>query len=782
MRRRWPSSTTLGTRRATPSSWRATAAAAPGPRGRARALLSRQPGLQVVFLNGCSTEPQVRRLLDLGVPAVIATNRAIDDGVATRFAERFYHRLAQGAALGEAYADAESAVLVAFGEGGALYRTEVTRSFAPVARADEATGDLPWRLHTASGADAVQAWSLPAAAGDPLFGLPPLPDLDLPPSPFLHLRRYERAHCGVFFGRAAKIRELYDALTADGRPPVTVLYGPSGAGKSSLLEAGLLPRLEADHQVIVLRRDLSVGLPSMIAEALGAADPAALCAAWHAHEAAADRPLILILDQIEEIVTRPLAGTDDELAATIACLTAVFGRRADRPRGRVLLTLRAEWLATLLGRLEEVRLPLARVELRHLGTEAVEEIIRGPASRPQLADFYRLQVEPELPALIAQELTANQEAAVAPTLAVLLRRLWDAATTAEPAAPTLRVQAYQELRREGLLLDDFLDQQLRRIRARELDWIDTGLALDILAHHTSKFGSSLVRDADALVTRYAHLPQVGRLLLELKEHHLLAGTLRLEAGRLVGQVRLSHDTLGPLILARFDGSNLPGQRARRVMRQRVVEWMDGRTGNTLAPRDLALVEAGRSGMADLRSDALRLLAASQADAREHHRNRLISRAAIMALVLSLMAAAMFTVRTNRAASVGRHEAAVTLRTLRFKEVVVPIQGALYRLEELAQAGGVEFEKATLAAAAAAQELVLDDRPVASTTSIRYPEKLFPVLRNRVRAFEKAVNALEDQRREAVAAGVRPVATRADGLRARIRRLEEAFSPASCGSS
>ncbi|MEZ4471740.1 MAG: hypothetical protein R3F60_13265 [bacterium] len=46
-------------------------------------MLSSQPGLQLVFLNGCSTEAQVRRLLDLGVPAVIATNRAIDDGVAT---------------------------------------------------------------------------------------------------------------------------------------------------------------------------------------------------------------------------------------------------------------------------------------------------------------------------------------------------------------------------------------------------------------------------------------------------------------------------------------------------------------------------------------------------------------------------------------------------------------------------------------------------------------------------------------------------------------------------
>ena len=42
-------------------------------------LLGQQRGLKLVFLNGCSTRPQVKRLLDAGVPAVIATARPIDD-------------------------------------------------------------------------------------------------------------------------------------------------------------------------------------------------------------------------------------------------------------------------------------------------------------------------------------------------------------------------------------------------------------------------------------------------------------------------------------------------------------------------------------------------------------------------------------------------------------------------------------------------------------------------------------------------------------------------------
>jgi hypothetical protein len=43
-------------------------------------------GLQVVFLNGCSTEPQVRALINAGVTAVIGTSTAIDDEAATLYA------------------------------------------------------------------------------------------------------------------------------------------------------------------------------------------------------------------------------------------------------------------------------------------------------------------------------------------------------------------------------------------------------------------------------------------------------------------------------------------------------------------------------------------------------------------------------------------------------------------------------------------------------------------------------------------------------------------------
>jgi hypothetical protein len=60
------------------------------------ALLGQQRGLKLVFLNGCSTRPQVQRLITAGVPAVIATARPIRDDVAFDFALAFYTALTTG--------------------------------------------------------------------------------------------------------------------------------------------------------------------------------------------------------------------------------------------------------------------------------------------------------------------------------------------------------------------------------------------------------------------------------------------------------------------------------------------------------------------------------------------------------------------------------------------------------------------------------------------------------------------------------------------------------------
>ena len=64
------------------------------------AFFGQQRGLELVFLNGCSTQQQVQGLLYANVSVVIATSRAIEDQVAMQFSKLFYQGLAGGASFG----------------------------------------------------------------------------------------------------------------------------------------------------------------------------------------------------------------------------------------------------------------------------------------------------------------------------------------------------------------------------------------------------------------------------------------------------------------------------------------------------------------------------------------------------------------------------------------------------------------------------------------------------------------------------------------------------------
>jgi hypothetical protein len=196
----------------------------------------RKGGLRLVFLNGCSTQPQVDDLLRAGVSAVVATARPIDDDAACQFAENFYRKLTAGYSVRDAFDQAQELV----NPGGRFTPRDMIRQrveFAP----EEISGDrgFPWVLRSRDGSH-VEHISLPKLAGDPLFGLPEVHRGEhLPPSPYRHLKPFTRKEAAVFFGRGQAIRALYDLATSPSSRPVILYSGPTGVGKSSVLDAGL---------------------------------------------------------------------------------------------------------------------------------------------------------------------------------------------------------------------------------------------------------------------------------------------------------------------------------------------------------------------------------------------------------------------------------------------------------------------------------------------------------------------------------------------------------------
>ena len=600
-------------------------------------LLGEQRGLELVFLNGCSTGSQVQGLLDVGVPAVVATSRAVEDQAATELSARFYRSLAGGATVRTAFVEAGAAVRAVFGG-------KPERSYRHVAP-QELLGRWPWELRVAEGAS--DGWSLPQAANDPLFGLPSLPVMELPASPFKHLHPFTREDAEVFFGRGREIRDLYDAVTARGSAPIVLLFGASGVGKSSLLNAGLRPRLEADHEVVSLSRDRARGLTGSLAGALGTEIGGDVTAAWHRRESSKGRPLVVILDQLEEAYIYPNPKLPREMARFAATLRRLFAASDVRPLGRIILSFRKEWLADVLPLLEAARLPRLRVGLERLNREGIIQAIHGAESSERLRGHYRLAVEPQLPGMISDQMLEDPEAAIAPALQILMSKMWAIAETKRPGGPRFTVALYRCLKRNGLLLSDFVEEQLEKLRLWRPEFVDSGLALDLLAYHTTPLGTAKTRPAAAVIDRYGGREDSLQLVQRCKDYHLLTGSARVQgAGLQSGYLdidrevttRLAHDTLAPIIRRRFEASDLPGQRSARILRQRSVEWSNGREGPPLDEVDLSIVEEGERGMRNRTVDEERLIASShreRASRVRHRRNVRIAATAAASVIIGL---------------------------------------------------------------------------------------------------------------------------------------------------
>ena len=602
-------------------------------------FLGQQRSLELVFLNGCSTQSQARGLLDANVSAVIATSQAIEDEVATAFAGHFYNGLTGGAALEAAFKEAQGAVVSARGSDV----RELYRHIGGAADRDLATDDFPWHLHIRPGAETTRNWNLPDAADDPLLGLPGLPERDLPDRPYRQLNFYTENDAEVFFGRGYQIRELYLLLTDTHSDPIVLYCGQSGVGKSSLLNAGLIPRLKCrtddPHDVRDFRRRRAGGLAVMFREKLGASDTSSFLDAWKAQEDATGKPVTMIVDQVEEVFTRPNSGLPNELDDFLSELAPVYANTAARPRGKLVLSFRKEWVQDVKRRLEERKLPHTVRFLEALDRRGIVEAIEGPASTPRLQQKYQLTIESGLAESMAEQLLSDAESAVAPTLQIRVGRMWDEAVPDAGGGRTFDRSLYDGLKSEGFGLEQYLDQEFALLRTAHGQVIKSGLALDVLAFHTTPRGTAEARTKAELAERYAHMQaEVKAFVASCKERFLLISITTAGPGEdqetEVQQTRLAHDTLAPLIRERFANSNRPGQRARRILESRAVDWTGGRDGEALDGVDLKTVERGLGGMRAITGDERRLIAASRKD--RSQRQRVMIELIVLALVVSAL--------------------------------------------------------------------------------------------------------------------------------------------------
>ena len=798
-------------------------------------FLSGQKGLRLIFLNGCSTQQQAQELVRQGVSAVIGTSQAIADEIATQLAERFYRSLGQGNALDRAWKEAQDYIHIRKGSSNtrSLYFFDEDEDEESIYQPDR----MPWDIYLREGSEIVKTWNLPAAGNNPLFGLPEISDRYLlPEKPFRYLRRYTRDDARVFFGRSHFIHALYKHTTDPNGPPLLLFHGQSGAGKSSLLDSGLFPRIEESHEVVYVRRDPELGLLGTLQKALGVASrdlnlqqlqaiaeefdqqtrerfrafiaqlaqqehhseavvpfsaeelahfrqAGSLLPVWKQIEARTGKPLILILDQVEEMYTRPMqrpmldspfdsdeernrAGQRAEFAQFISALQKLVGNNHDLPQGKLVLAYRKEYHPEIEESLRHAELPRVSLFLEHLDYQNVLEIITAFVTRPYLRKEYHLQIEDGLPEAIARDLTTDTDSPVAPVLQIILSRLWDLAHQKDPESPTFTFALYQRILEDGIDLRDFFLQQMRVLKSmrQELEpMVESGLALDLLKFHVTELGTAGSRQMERIRDRYQeHQAEIDLLVKNCTDLSLLASLNQAE------QTMLAHDTLAPIVEMAFNESDKPAQRAARVLAAKMIEVNNAQKIPHEAERqretekilllgdDLTLVEKGSGHMRSLLPQEHALIKRSQAkrdeELRKRRRNRGLQVATLLLLVVGAVVFALYQRQarqdiykaTAKRVQYNLEEAEYAMRRLHYPE-------AFRLLDESAQLG-INGEKVLARLNELAYIYIQVDNADSNAQAIKYLRAALPLLDAEPRKkIKNAIPLLEQDKAAAKAA-------------------------------
>ena len=228
------------------------------------------------------------------------------------------------------------------------------------------------------------------------------------------------------------------------------------------------------------------------------------------------------------------------------------------------MSYRKEYHSEILEACRQFRLPKEECYIQSLKRKDIIEIIRGLTSSTRLKNAYRLEIEENLPSIIADDLLVDNDSAHAPVLQILMTKMWSQVEQDETRY--FSIKNYQKLLKDGILLEDFLQQQLEKIRQWNQKTEQSGLVLDILNHHTTENQVANYHHIDDLRKRYEHQEEIlEKILIKCKELSLLSNIGK-------NRTQLAHDTLAPVVYRAFKDSNYPGQRATRILDNKIRNY------------------------------------------------------------------------------------------------------------------------------------------------------------------------------------------------------------------
>lgn len=389
---------------------------------------------------------------------------------------------------------------------------------------------------------------------DKEFPLPgDLKEVDPPTdSPYVGIRPFRREDARIFFGRSKEIYELCYKLTNDSHR-LLLLDGYSGTGKSSLLQAGLIPRIEAQGwKVLYSRReeDKFKGLPGLLTKAIGSI----------VHH---DGKKLVILDQVEESLTNKILTLPDEIPKLI---DDIVNALEDDDHLYVMLGFRAEYTAHIRHELEQhVEKPRfdAKNTLHPLERSGLIEAIRSISEDKSLngpGKKYHVRFRPSATVhkTIADRLIASKAGShIAPLLQVNMELFWEKCRQPDQAVVFTSQMISGIIDTNEALLDHYVGKIRENVTEGQ---VDDQVLFKILHFYVEQKPASSVKTDMEFNDHFRSESFASSIWQACRNLYLLYG----QGSGDKAITRLSHDSMAHVIFKRYHDLTVKKQATRAI--------------------------------------------------------------------------------------------------------------------------------------------------------------------------------------------------------------------------
>jgi energy-coupling factor transporter ATP-binding protein EcfA2 len=301
-------------------------------------------------------------------------------------------------------------------------------------------------------------------------------------NPYVGLRPFTYYEQHAFSGRETLVAKALALLTTPGEERNHLLVtGASGSGKSSLVQAGLLPALEAHYRArqrpvryALLRpgrQPLAALADALSSLGLNTDAPFDVVRPFLSHRpsnsAMPGQVSVLILDQVEELFTQVDAAQRQTVFTLIEQIPPFRERSL-----HFLATLRSDFLAELFEQRALYEMAKQGIDVRAMGRDELRAAIEQPVQRAHPAKGIELSLRDQL----ADD--ASTEAGYLPLLQVTLEELWNRGSMTRAAYSHLGDAIRQ--RAEDVYLYTDPESRLQR-RSSDEQHLVLSLLIDLVA-------------------------------------------------------------------------------------------------------------------------------------------------------------------------------------------------------------------------------------------------------------------------------------------------------------